>query len=203
MYVILLAGGIASGKSTVSHLLRDRGACVIDLDVLSREANERADVLDALSEAFGSDVVDASTGALRRELLAQRAFADAQATKRLEAIMHPAIRALLAERLQQAEAAGEQVVVIEVPLLDRVEDLIATADEVLVVACPVALRRERAVARGMDAADFDRRVARQASDAQLLSYATTILTNDADQRSLVDQVDAWWRERAKRGWKRT
>lgn len=191
MYVALLAGCIASGKSTVARFLEDRGVIRIDLDQLSREVcGAGSDVCARIAEAFGSDVLDSETGELRRDVLAQRAFATEEGTRQLEAIVHPAIRALLSEKI--SNGTDFDVCVVEVPLLDRVEDLIPMADEVMCVVCPYDVRRERALARGMQGADFDARAALQPSEAYLREHATFVIENDKDEAALFEQLDAWW-----------
>lgn len=203
MYVVFLAGGIASGKSTVAGTLESLGALRIDLDALSREATQAGSATNALiADEFGADVVDAATGELRRGVLAGRAFADEGRTQALERIVHPAIRALLLARLDAAASEGTPVVVVEVPLLNKVEDLLPLADEVLCVTCPLGLRRERAVRRGVEADDFDARVRQQPTDDYLLRQAHTHLRNDVDKDALVRAVTAWWEARAVDGWER-
>ena len=200
MYVVFLCGGIASGKSTVGRALAARGARVIDLDALSREVTQPGEpVLELLRQEFGADVVDAS-GALVRPLLAERAFASDEATKRLEVIMHPAIRERLVARLRHMRDAGfEGLCVVEVPLLDRVVDLTSEANEVLCVACPLDLRRERAIARGMRAQDFDARVAQQPGDDYLVAHASHVLVNDGDEAALLRALDIWLKDLRSRG----
>lgn len=194
LYVVVLAGGIASGKSTVARELEALGAYRVDLDDLSREVVLAGSPLLAdVARAFGADVLDEGTGTLRRDVLAQRAFSSAEQTALLESLVHPAIRDLLARRLE--EHAHEGLCVVEVPLLDRVEYLIDQADEVACVVCPVSLRRARAIARGMRAEDFDARVARQPSDDYLISHANTVFSNETDEDALRQQVAAWWNKR--------
>ena len=190
MYVVFLAGGIASGKSTVLKELRHRGASCVDLDELSREVTAAGSPTnELLAEAFGEDVLD-EAGALRRAELARRAFASAEGTRLLERIVHPAIRKRL--ELWLAAQDRDAVCVVEIPLLDRVEDLISLADEVLCVVSSMDTRRMRAVGRGMTAADFDARVAQQTSDDYLIAHSTTVIRNDADKQTLVQSVNAWW-----------
>lgn len=191
-YVVFLCGGIASGKSTVARRLEALGAHRIDLDEISREVTQNGSpVNEQIAQAFGPDVLDEHTGELRRAVLAQRAFASAKNARTLEAITHPAIRELLRERL--AQHGVDDVCVVEIPLLDRVEDLIPLADEVLCVTCPVAIRRVRAIGRGMDAQDFDARVSKQPTDAYLASKATAVLNNEGDASALATMVDEWWK----------
>lgn len=195
MRTVFLAGGIASGKSTVARMLRERGAWMCDLDQVSREVVEPGSpVLAEIAHEFGDDLVDVRTGELNRRLLAERAFDSEVDTARLEAIELPAIKARLTQILTNTccAATAPVLAVVEVPLLDRVEDLLPLADEVLVVVAPMVLRRERAIARGMTAADFDLRVSRQVSDDYLREHATHVINNDGNAQALEAKVDAWW-----------
>ena len=115
--VIGLTGSIGSGKSTVSRLFAARGFCIIDADILARRAVEPGtEALAALVKRFGKDVLRAD-GSLDRALLAERAFATAEATAELNAIVHPAVIRLLREELDAAKHRGEAVIVLDVPLL--------------------------------------------------------------------------------------
>ena len=195
MRTVFLAGGIASGKSTVARLLRERGAWLCDLDQVARDVvAPGTETLARIAEEFGDDLVDPESGELRRSELARRAFATPEDTARLEAIELPAIKARLSQILTNTccAATAPTCAVVEVPLLDRVEDLLPLADEVLVVVAPLALRRERAIGRGMTGDDFDRRVARQPSDEYLRAHATSVINNAGDARALERAVDAWW-----------
>lgn len=193
MLTVYLAGGIASGKSTVARLLEGWGARRIDLDQVSRDVLAPGQpCLAAVAQAFGDDLVDPKTGELDRGLLAQRAFASSEGAERLESLELPFIAQGLRDRLDQAQADGASLALVEVPLLDRMGDLMSLADGVLVVACPLALRRVRAQGRGMDPADFDARAARQPSDGFLRDHATWVLDNEGDEAALVAQAQAWW-----------
>ena len=195
MHVVFLAGGTASGKSTVARELERLGAWRVDLDELSRAVLEPGSpCLDEVTSAFGDDLVDADTGVLDRALLACRAFADDASAERLEAIELPYIRDMLV-RTVASNRCGEReplLCVIEVPLLDRMESMLDLADEVLVVTCPLELRRERARLRGMDPLDFDRRVARQPTDDYLKAHATCVIENTGEKDELLRAVRTWW-----------
>ena len=167
MYVVFLAGGIASGKSTVARELERLGCWRVDLDRISREVLEPGtDTTAAVAEAFGRDLLDPETGALDRGLLARRAFASPEEAALLEAIELPAITQRLTDVLASSRCAEVEPTccVVEVPLLDRIEGMRDLADEVVVVCAPLALRRVRAIGRGMDGDDFDARAANQPSD---------------------------------------
>jgi len=190
MYLALIAGGIASGKSSVARLLEGLGAIRLDLDVLTHELYEPGSpVLQELAEAFGKDVL-AADGTLRRATLGERAFASDEARRRLEAITHPAIMRLLDERI--AEAPSDALVIVEVPLLDRVPSLMERADEVVAVVCPLERRCVRACGRGMDADDFYARVSYQPSDDYLVSHADTVIDNAGGPEELSRAVTNWF-----------
>ena len=139
-----------------------------------------------------------------RALLAERAFATPADTEALNAITHPRILERLGEILTGTCCMGvrEKVTVVEVPLVEASREALVLADEIVAVACPTALRRERAVARGMDPVDFDARDARQATDAERAALATTVFANDGDEPFLARAVDAWWGEHEAAGWHR-
>ncbi len=204
MYVVFLAGGIASGKSSVARELERRGAWRIDLDQLSRTVlDPGSPCLAEVCEAFGDDLIDPQTGTLDRGLLASRAFSTADDAKRLEAIELPFIKELLVHALEGGACAATSpaVCLVEVPLLDRMEPLFGLADEIVCVACPVETRRVRAVLRGMDAADFDARAANQPSDEYLAAHADTLLDNSGSPSALMEALGTWWEAREAAGWK--
>ncbi len=203
MYKLFLAGGIASGKSTVARTMQRLGAWRYDLDRVSREVLAAGSpVVAEVAEAFGADLVDPRTGELNRHLLAERAFRSEEATHLLEQIETPAIRDVLVRTLAADECTDgvRRVCVVEVPLLDRVTDLIPLVDEVVCVVAPLELRRERAIGRGMDVLDFEARRAKQPTDEFLLAHAYTVFHNDGTEGELVSQVEAWWVEHEARGW---
>lgn len=204
MYKVFLAGGIASGKSTVARTLEGLGAKRIDLDQVSRNVlSPRSACSIAVAKAFGEDLVNPATGEIDRVLLAKRAFATTEGGARLEAIELPFISEALARALDEEERSGAApVCVVEVPLLDRVEPMLSQVDEVLCVVAPLDARRVRAQGRGMDLADFDRRVALQPSDEYLCSHADVVFNNAGDEKDLALQVNAWWNAREREGWRR-
>ncbi|MBQ9058890.1 MAG: dephospho-CoA kinase [Atopobiaceae bacterium] len=204
MYVIYLAAGIGSGKSTVALLLEERGAHRIDLDQLSHELlTPPSDLLTQLADEFGSDILNAS-GELDRALLTSRAFATPESTTRLEALEHPAILAELKSRLDALRTASDapELCVVEVPLLDHMGEALTWADEIVTVTCPVDIRRQRVKDRGLSTEDFDRRLSHQLPESWYVEQSTTAFDNSRDEAYLKQQIDAWWDERTTTGWKR-
>jgi dephospho-CoA kinase len=185
-----LTGGIGSGKSEVSRRLAERGAVVVDADLLAREVVAPATAgLAEVVAAFGEDVLGPD-GTLDRPALGALVFADGDARRRLEAIIHPRVRALAA-RIESA-APADGVVVHDNPLLvemGQVEDF----DRVVVVDAPDDVRMDRLVRmRGMTAEDARARIAAQASREERLSVADHVVSNDGGLSALDAAVDELW-----------
>ena len=193
--MIGLTGGIAAGKSTVAARLAEHGAIVIDADKLAREAVEPGTPgLAAIAERFGASVIDAD-GRLDRPALGAIVFADETARLDLNGITHPAVGALLKQRLAEiAAATPDAVVVYDVPLLvesgGRRDGLF---EHIVVVEAPAAERVERMVAlRGMAREEAERRVGSQASDEERRALADTVIDSSGTVEQTIAQVDALW-----------
>jgi dephospho-CoA kinase len=187
-----LTGGIGSGKSTVSGLLAERGAVVVDADRIAREVVEPGSPgLAAVVEAFGSEVLTAD-GCLDRPALAAVVFADPEARARLDGIVHPLVRHRTAELV--AAAPADAVVVNDVPLLVETGQA-ASYDLVLVVEADPETRVARLVQRGLTAEDARARIAAQATDEQRRAVADVVLDNNGTPEHLAAQVERVWAER--------
>jgi len=187
-----LTGGIGAGKSEVSRLLAEHGAVVIDADLLAREVVEPGTPgLAEVVEAFGAGVL-ADDGSLDRAALGARVFGDDAARRRLEAIIHPRVRARAAEI--EAAADPDAIVVHDIPLL--VETGQADAfDGVIVVDAPVEVQVERLVGeRGMSANEAQGRIAAQASRQQRTGAADWIVDNTGSLTDLKLAVARVWKE---------
>jgi dephospho-CoA kinase len=185
-----LTGGIGSGKTTVSTLLAERGAVVVDADAITREVQQPGSpVLDRLAERFGTEVI-AADGSLDRPALAAIAFADPDALKDLNAIVHPAVRDEMNRRVAE-QASTDRIVILDIPLL--AENPRDGLQGVIVVDMPVELQVERLVRfRGFDEADARARIARQSSREERLEKADRVVDNSGDLDSLRAQVDEVW-----------
>ena len=190
MFRLGLAGGIGSGKSTVSARLAEHGAVVIDYDRLAREAVEPGTPgLAAIAERFGAGVI-AADGTLDRDALGAVVFGDDTARADLEAITHPAIFELATAL--EATVADDGVVVHDLPLL--VEAGMATLfDLVVVVDVPAYVQVERLVTqRGMTEAEVRARLAAQASREERAAVADVVLDNTGTIEELQARVDELW-----------
>jgi dephospho-CoA kinase len=181
-----LTGGIASGKSTVSAILAELGAVVIDADQLAREVvAPGTEGLKRVVDEFGPGVLTES-GELDRPAVGAMVFADDDARRRLEAIIHPLVRARGAEL--EAAAPEDALVVHDIPLLAETGQGDAF-DAVIVVDTPVETQVERMTAlRGWTAQDARARVAAQASREQRRAVATYVIENTGTLEDLRDRV---------------
>jgi dephospho-CoA kinase len=191
-----LTGGIGAGKSEVIRRLAERGAQIIDADVLARDAVAPGTAgLAAVVAAFGEDVLT-SAGGLDRDRLSGLVFADPDARKRLNGIVHPLVRAETARRI--AAAPPQAIVVNDVPLLVEA-GLAALYPVVVVIGVTPATQLDRLVRfRGMAPADAEARIAAQAPLADKLAVATYVIDNDGPLAALDPQIADLWRELSRR-----
>jgi dephospho-CoA kinase len=193
MLTVGLTGGIGSGKSTVSGLLAKRGAVVIDADLIAREVVEPGQpALEALVERFGPSILTAA-GDLDRPALAAVAFLDEAARLDLNRIVHPAVGALMAQRLAEAVAKGAGVVVLDIPLLaEGGRDRYDIAGVVVVDAPPEVALARLVGQRGMSEADALARIRSQASREERLAIADVVIDNQGGLADLEEEVERAW-----------
>lgn len=195
MVVVGLTGGIGTGKSSVSALLADRGAVVIDGDAIVRELQAPGQpVLAAMVERFGAGVLRAD-GTLDRQAVADVVFSDPDALAELNAIVHPAVGEEILRRLAAASdgevADGDRVVVLDVPLLvesgryDMAGLMVVDVDPEVAVARLVDHR-------GFTEADARARMANQASRTERLARADLVIDNSGSLADLAAEVDRAW-----------
>ena len=184
MLVVGLTGGIGSGKSTASALLAQRGAVIIDADVIHAEnMSPGGRVHDAVLERFGT---------VERPELARIVFSDPAALADLNALTHPAVGAVILERLA-AEAETDHVVVLDIPLLVESKSSGYPMAGMIVVDAPVDVAVRRLVeGRGMDEADARARIANQASREDRLAQADFVIDNSGGLAELEAEVDRCW-----------
>ncbi|MDZ5661920.1 dephospho-CoA kinase [Nocardioides sp. S-58] len=182
-----LTGGIASGKSTVSSILAELGAVVIDADLIAREVVARGTPgLAALVEEFGTGLLTAD-GDLDRPAMGALVFSDDDARRRLEAIIHPLVHRRSAEL--EADADPGALVVHDIPLLAEVGRA-GTFDAVVVVDAPAELQVSRMVEhRGWSREEAESRIAAQASREDRLAIATHVVVNTGSLDDLRQQVE--------------
>ncbi len=193
--LIGLTGGIGSGKTTVADLFAARGAAVVDTDAIAHELTAPGGAAIAAIRAEFGDAVIRADGALDRDAMRERAFEDPAARRRLEAILHPMIRAESRRRLEAAEGPYAMLVV---PLLVESGDRAGGVDRILVVDCPVEVQVERVMRRsGLTRDRVASILAAQASRAQRLAAADDVIDNGGAPDALDAQVEALHRRYAR------
>ena len=198
-----LTGPIGCGKSTVASWLAGYGLVVVDADDVAREVVEAGTPgFDAVVDAFGGGLVG-DDGALDRAALGRVVFSDPDALRRLERIVHPAVRPKILEQVVAADAAMAPGVVIEA--IKLVEGGLATfCDEVWLVVCDPATQHARLQGRGLDPATASARILAQADPAtRLRPHATRVIDTSgsmADARAAVEQA---WKEAVRAAIERT
>lgn len=194
MKLVGLTGGIGSGKSTVSRLLAERGAVVVDADQVARDLQQAGSpMIAAMAEVFGSEVIGAD-GSLDRPAVAALVFGDTDEARanleRLNEITHPAISEEINRQIA-AYRGTDDIVILDHPLL--VERIPPGLDGIIVVDLPVESQVERLVQfRGMDEPAARHRIANQISREERLAAANYVIDNAGDIDALIPQVDAAW-----------
>jgi len=183
-----LTGGLASGKSTVSDILRGLGCVVLDADLLAREVVEPGQpALAAIAREFGPVVLQPD-GTLDRKRLGAIVFADPERRRRVEAITHPAIRDRFLARLAGLEARGfEGIVVWDAPVMIESGGH-ESMDRLVVVVADAVTQRARALARDGDPADVERKIASQMPLAEKARLADYVIDNSGDRAAAAAQV---------------
>ena len=192
MILVGLTGGIGAGKSTVSALLAERGAIIVDADRIARDLQSPGSpVLDAMAARFGNHII-LDDGSLDRAAVATIVFNDKAALADLNGIVHPAMQDEIARQID-AQRDTDRVVVLDFPLLaeNPREGLMAT----VVVDIPVDVAVERLVEqRQMSADDARARIESQISREDRLAVATHVIDNSGDRAALEPQVDHLWEQ---------
>ena len=190
MILVGLTGGIGAGKSTVSIMLAERGAAIVDADRIARDLQAPGSpLLDAMAERFGRHIID-DDGALDRGAVAEIVFNDKDALADLNGIVHPAMQSEIQRQIDEHRET-ERVVVLDFPLLGENprKGLVAT----IVVDIPVDVAVQRLVEqRGMDIDDARARINSQLSREERLERATHVIDNGGGRDELIAQVDALW-----------
>ena len=185
-YTVGLTGGIGSGKSAVAGLFAGLSVAVVDTDEIAHELTRPGgEAIAAIRAAFGDQAL-ARNGALDRTAMRKLAFGDARARTRLEAILHPMIRAESSRRLERA--AGPYAILV-IPLLVESGVDRSRTPRVLVVDCPEASQLERVMRRsGLPEAEVRAILAAQATRAQRLAAADDVIDNGGAPQALEGQV---------------
>lgn len=188
-----LTGGIASGKTTVANLFRERGIPVIDADQLAHSALLKNK--DKIISYFGPEIVD-ENDELDRRKLGEKVFANPKLLKKLESIIHPYVLNKVAEKRRLFEVSGQSLVIYDVPLLFE-KDLQDQFDEVIVVYVPEQTSKERLMLRnGLTEKEADDRLANQINIEKKKELADVVFSNEGDKDDLKNLVTEYLQKQA-------
>lgn len=192
MFVIGLTGGLGSGKSTVASLLEQKGAKVVNADLVGHEIYRAGtEGWRRIADAFGREVLGPD-GEVDRRKLSQIVFSDPQALRRLNSITHPLIKTAIEDRLAEMRASGTAVAVLEAALLIEAKWMDA-ADEIWVVTAPRDTALDRVAARsGLSRQEAEARLSRQLSDEERAIHAHVIIDNGGSLEGLKRRLDELW-----------
>jgi dephospho-CoA kinase len=192
MLLVGLTGNIASGKSTVAQLLSERGATIIDADVLARRAVERGSkAFDAIVSRWGTSVL-APDGHLDRAALRRAVFGNTRELEALNDIVHPEVEQLRQRRIDEARARGDRIVVCDIPLLFE-KKMADRFDRILLVDAPRPLRLERLVSdRGLRETEAMDMIAAQMPAELKRARADFVVDNAGTLTELEGRVNDVW-----------
>jgi dephospho-CoA kinase len=198
MLLVGLTGNIGSGKSTVAQLLSERGATIIDADVLSRRAVEVGTVAHAaIAERWGTSIL-AADGSVDRSELRRIVFSDQAQLEQLNAIVHPEVERMRAALVEQARSRGDRLVVCDIPLLfeRRMTD---DFDRIVLVDAPRDVRLERLVReRGLRETEAMEMIVAQMPAELKRARADQVIDNDGTLTALNERVTEVWAELQRR-----
>ena len=185
MIKVALTGGIGSGKSAAGDFFEDLGAVVVDADQLARDVIERGtDGFDELVATFGDEIL--TNGILDRSKLGQIVFADPNARKTLEGIIHPRVAEAFEEIVQSSPA--DSVIVYQIPILVETKGQ-DRFDYIITVEATLENRTARLKNRGLKGYEINARMKAQATDVERAAIADTVFKNDGDLDQLLRQVE--------------
>ena len=187
MFVLGITGGIGSGKSTVSGILRDKGLLVLDADEISKKVTEPGGkAIPAIAEEFGPRAVGAN-GVMNRKAVSSIVFSDKKKLDDLSTIIHRFVFEEMEEQVEKEKEKGTKCVVLDVPIpVRRFTDM---CDQIWVVTCDKDVRLARLAKRGLEKEEALRRIDMQMSDDEYCSLGEFAIDNSWDMESLNDKVN--------------
>lgn len=188
--IIGLTGSIATGKSTVSRMLKEKGYKIVDADEISRQVVEPGStVLEEIASVFGSDLI-LPTGELDRDKLGALIFNDPLEREKLNKIIHPAIRQEMVRQKEFWLEKGSQTVIMDIPLLFE-SKLQSYVEKIIVVSVAPSIQRERLMARNnLSLEEADARITSQLPVSEKEKGADAVINNDGTLEETERQLDA-------------
>ncbi|MGN7388293.1 dephospho-CoA kinase [Sporosarcina sp. SAFN-015] len=187
--IIGLTGSIATGKSTVSRMLKQKGYPIVDADEISRLVVEPGSpVLTSIAETFGSDIL-LPDGSLNRGKLGSLIFNDEEKRKKLNGIIHPAVRKEMLRQKEEWLEKGFNTIIMDIPLLFE-SKLQSYVDKIIVVSAAPAVQRERLIARnGYSQDEAEARINSQLSILEKEKCADAVIDNNGSMEETENQLD--------------
>ncbi|GED34569.1 dephospho-CoA kinase [Brevibacillus centrosporus] len=187
--ILGLTGGIATGKSTVTGMLRERGIPVIDADQIAREVVEPGKpAYEAIVRHFGREIL-LEDGQIDRKKLGEVVFSDETERQKLNAIVHPEVRRVMREEAEAAEAGGAEIVFMDIPLLFE-SKLQHMVEKIAVVYAPADMQLARMIERDeLEEEQAHKRLRAQFPIDQKKSEADFLIDNSASREETVKQVE--------------
>lgn len=187
MFVLGITGGIGSGKSTVSGILRDKGLVVLDADEISKKVTEPGGkAIPAIAEEFGPKAVGAN-GVMNRKAVSSIVFSDKKKLDDLSSIVHRYVFEEMEEQVQKEKEKGTKCVVLDVPI--PVKKFTDMCDQIWVVTCDKEVRLARLARRGLDKEEAVRRIDMQMTDDEYCSLGDFAIDNSWDLERLYSKVE--------------
>ena len=187
MFVLGITGGIGSGKSTVSGILRDKGLVVLDADEISKKVTEPGGkAIPAIAEEFGPKAVGAN-GVMNRKAVSSIVFSDKKKLDDLSSIVHRYVFEEMEEQVQKEKEKGTKCVVLDVPI--PVKKFTDMCDQIWVVTCDKEVRLARLAKRGLDKEEAIRRIEMQMTDDEYCSLGDFSIDNSWDLERLYSKVE--------------
>ena len=192
--IIGLTGGMGSGKSEAARHLATLGVVHVDADAISRSLTAPGgEALPAIREAFGDEVFYAD-GTLDRRALGSIVFASVAARHTLEGIMHPRVQRIALEMADVARAAGEEAVLMDVPLLFET-GMDALCDVTVVISADIEERIRRVMSRdGLSREEAEARFASQMTDEERCARATRVVCNNQSMDKFKNELTAMYQQ---------
>ncbi|WP_339254919.1 dephospho-CoA kinase [Sporosarcina sp. FSL W8-0480] len=187
--IIGLTGSIATGKSTVSRMLKEKGYPIVDADEISRQVVEPGSiVLEKIADAFGKEVID-QNGGLNREKLGSLIFNDQLKREKLNAIMHPAVRQEMIRQKESWLEKGFNTVIMDIPLLFE-SKLQSYVEKIIVVSATPSIQRDRLMARNnLTGEEADARINSQLPISEKEKGADAVINNNDSLEETERQLD--------------
>jgi dephospho-CoA kinase len=183
-----LTGGVGMGKSTTAGFLLQRGAKVVDTDELARQLVQPGQpALVEIQNVFGKEIISTDGHLLRNEL-AKIVFADAEARKKLEAILHPRIRERWLAQIERWKKHNTPLAVVVIPLLFETEAE-KHFDKIICVACSAKSQRERLLARSWNDKEISLRIAAQMPVEEKIALSHYVIWTEGDLNDHAAQLD--------------